>query len=211
MMNKRQYNGNSRQSQAKKTKDRILNSAKLLFESQGFDGVTIELLAKQAEVSAPTIYSLFKSKTGVLKALMDTVLDQDQFEDLVQKASLEKNLSGLIKVSAHIAAQMYDAEKALMNALRGASALNMELKNLEKEQEKRRYERQERTLKIMFDQNEFKENMPFTKARDILWAMTGRDLFRLLVIDRGWSVGEYEEWLAESLIQLLQKKFVHRS
>lgn len=205
MMNKRQYNGNSRQSQAKKTKDRILNSAKLLFESQGFDGVTIELLAKQAEVSTPTIYSLFKSKTGVLKALMDSVLDQDQFEDLVQKASLEKNLAGLIKVSAHIAAKMYDAEKTLMNALRGASALNMELKNLEKEQEKRRYERQERTLKIMFDQNEFKENMPFTKARDILWAMTGRDLFRLLVADRGWSVCEYEKWLAESLIQILKK------
>lgn len=204
-MHKRRYNIENRQAQSKQTKDKILSSAKMLFESQGFDGVTIDLIAKDAGVSVPTVYSLFKSKTGILKALIDNALSQDQFESLVHKASTEKTLSGLLKMSAHIATQMYDAEKAFMNSLRGAVTLTAELKNLEKEQEERRYKRQEKTLKVMFEKNKLQGNLDFTKARDILWAMTGRDLFRLLVIERGWSLEDYEKWLADSLTQMLQK------
>ena len=70
---KRIYHSETRQAQAVQTKRRILASAKYLFQSKGFEGLTIEELAQAAEVSAPTIYGLFQSKRGVLRALMDEV------------------------------------------------------------------------------------------------------------------------------------------
>jgi len=204
-MQKRTYNIKNRQTQAQQTKERILTSAKLLFESKGFDGVTIDSIAKHADVSVPSIYSLFKSKIGVLRAVIDIVIDKKQFESLVQKASKEKTLRGYIEISARIATTIYEAEKTFMNTLNSASTLSPELKNMEKEREERRYKRQEETLTSIANQNEFKDTIDLTKARDILWAFTGRDLFRLLVLERKWSLEEYEKWVAESLFQILKK------
>ncbi|APJ03681.1 TetR/AcrR family transcriptional regulator [Silvanigrella aquatica] len=205
---KRTYNIKNRKIQAKQTKERILNSAKRLFEIHGLDGVTIESIANDAEVSVPSVYSLFKSKIGILSAVIDMVIDKEQFEILAQKASRAKTLRSYVKISAQMASQMYNTEKTFMNALRGASSLSPELKKIEKVHEERRYQRQEESLKIIANQNKFKEIINFNKARDILWAFTGRDMFRLLVIERGWELLEYEKWLAESLYQLLKNDFV---
>jgi hypothetical protein len=36
-----------------------------------------------------------------------------------------------------------------------------------------------------------------------MWMLTGRDLYRMLVLERGWSSDDYEAWLASALIALL--------
>lgn len=47
--------------------------------------------------------------------------------------------------------------------------------------------------------------LSLSQARDILWAFTGRDIYRMLVIERGWTSEEYEKWLAQLLIKTLIK------
>jgi hypothetical protein len=37
----------------------------------------------------------------------------------------------------------------------------------------------------------------------VLWAMTGTDLYTLLVFERGWTPSHYEDWLGTALISLL--------
>lgn len=41
-------------------------------------------------------------------------------------------------------------------------------------------------------------------ARNI-YEMTGRDIYRMLVIDRGWSSSAYQEWLGNTLLQSLTR------
>ena len=41
------------------------------------------------------------------------------------------------------------------------------------------------------------------EALDILWAMTGADLYRLSVAERDWSANRYEAWLGETLERFL--------
>ncbi|HEV7762277.1 MAG TPA: hypothetical protein VGO78_24885 [Acidimicrobiales bacterium] len=36
------------------------------------------------------------------------------------------------------------------------------------------------------------------RARDIVWTPISPDLYRLLVLDRGWSHDDYEHWLADT-------------
>ena len=43
-------------------------------------------------------------------------------------------------------------------------------------------------------------------ARDILWMLTGRDVYRMLVRERGWSSQKYQNWLAHALVQSLLTK-----
>lgn len=88
---KRTYNSENRNAQAAQTRHRILESAKQLFQSDGFECVTIEKLAQAAEVSIPTVYSLFQSKRGVLFALMDEALPTEEFNALVEAGKQEKS------------------------------------------------------------------------------------------------------------------------
>ncbi len=202
---KRPYNSDSRSSRARETRERILVSAKDLFESLGFEGATIEKIAQMAKASVPTVYALFQSKRGILRALMDEVFPKDQFEALVEKSVEAPSPEERLLYSAKIARQIYDAERTQMDVFRGVSVLSPELKDLEKEREMRRYHRQEVTIKAMVKEKSLAKGMSAKRARDILWAFTGRDLYRMLVIEQGWTSGEYEKWVHQILVNTLIK------
>ncbi len=200
---KRSYISKSRQARSLETKRRILDSAKMLFEARGFEAVTIDEIAREAQVSAPSIYSIFQSKRGVLLGLMDEALSPEQFEALVDQVKRESCPKRRLEITASIARQIYDAEKTQLPLLRGASALDPVFKGLEMERERRRHQRQKETVEAMAGESAFVENLSLSKIRDVLWALTGRDLYRMLVIERGWSSDEYEKWLSNLLILTL--------
>lgn len=200
---KRIYHSETRHAQAAQTRRRILNSASKLFMSEGFEGVTIEQIAQAGNVSAPTIYALFQSKRGILRALMNEALPAEQFESLVKEAMQAKSAKAHLALSAKIARQMYDAERSQMYVFRGASVLAPEFKELEKEREQRRYTRQEESIKMTAKEGALAQGLCLSKARDILWAFTGRDMYRMLVIEQEWTSDEYEQWLAQLLVRTL--------
>jgi len=200
---KRIYISESRKAQARQTKNRILESAKSLFQTRGFEDVTIEQMAQAAQVSAPTIYGLFQSKRGVLRALMDEALPAEQFEALVKEAMQEKSPQKHLALSAKIARQIYDAERAQMTIFERASILAPEFKDLEQIREQRRYKRQEESIKMIANAEALFKGLTLSKARDILWAFTGRDMYRMFVIEQGWTSDEYEKWLAQLLLKTL--------
>jgi AcrR family transcriptional regulator len=200
---KRIYNSEGRDAQAAQTKIRILEAAKELFQAEGFDRVTIGKLAKTAAVSMPTIYSIFKSKRGVLQSLIDEALPSNHFWSLVEDAKQEESPKVRLGIAAKMARQVYDAEIELMDILRSASVVSPELKELEQERETRRYERQGETVKMMVKEKSLAKGISHAKARDILWALTGRDMYRMFVVERGWTPNEYEKWLAQLLVKSL--------
>lgn len=200
---KRSYNSETRDFQAAQTRSCILEAAKKLFQTEGFDRVTINRLAKAAEVSMPTIYALFKSKRGVLQSLIDEALPLEQYTALVDNSMQEKAPKARLCITAKLSRQIYDAERDLIDILRGASVLAPEFKELEMEREKRRYERQGEYVKKLMKEKALSSGLTLKKARDILWTLTGRDMYRMLVVDREWTSDEYEEWLAQILIKSL--------
>ena len=200
---KRSYNSDTRDAQAVRTRSQILEAAQKLFKTDGFDEVTIHKIADAANVSMPTIYALFKSKRGLMQALIDTALPPQEFEALVNASMLEKSPQKRLGITAKIARQIYDAEKDQADIMRGAAVVSPDLKKLEQEREKRRYLRQEEYVKKLQKEKFLAQGLTEAKARDILWALTGRDLYRMLVIERKWSSDEYEKWLAKTLAQSL--------
>jgi hypothetical protein len=41
------------------------------------------------------------------------------------------------------------------------------------------------------------------RARDIVWTLIAWEVYELLVIGRGWSLDDWEAWVAESTASLL--------
>ena len=53
------------------------------------------------------------------------------------------------------------------------------------------------------DAGRLRPELEYRMARDIFWVLTGRDIYRMLVLERAWSSDEYENWLARILIKEL--------
>ena len=150
----------------------------------------------------PTVYAIFKSKRGVLQSLIDDAFPPEQFADLVEDSMQEKSPKKRLSITAKLARQIYDAERELMDILRGASVVAPEFKELEQEREKRRYDRQGEYVKKMISEKSLAKGLTLQRARDILWVLTGRDMYRMFVVERGWTSDEYEKWLAQLLVKL---------
>lgn len=203
---KRSYNSENRNIQAEQTKKRILYAAQNLFQEAGFEAVTIDQLAKRAEVSSPTIYSLFQSKKGVLFALMDEVLPTQQIDHLIEEGRKETSPKRRITYAAKVARLIYDEERKQMDIFRGASVLAPEFKEIENQREHRRYGRLEDSIKSLAADHSLDDSINLSHAWDLLWMFTGRDIYRMLVCERGWTSDEYENWLSQHLVNTLIKE-----
>lgn len=200
---KRGYRSELRKARAVETRRRILASAKNLFARYGVQNVTINALAHAAGVSGPTIFALFKSKTGVVRALIENTLFGPRYKELVARALSAGDPVERLRRTATLSRSTYDVERSEMSLIRGASALSPELKSLEQANDRRRYRRQAVTLKFLHRQQALSPRLDLRRARDVMWTLTGRDLYRMLVLERGWSSDDYERWLAETLISSL--------
>ena len=61
----------------------ILQAAKQLFVEEGYAATTIEAISDHSDVPSATVYRLFSSKLGILKALLDTSIAGDGVDALV--------------------------------------------------------------------------------------------------------------------------------
>jgi AcrR family transcriptional regulator len=200
---KRPYKSLVRERQAGDTRVRIVEATRQLLQSKGYAGMTIEAIARRAEVSAQSVYAIFKSKTGILLALLDQSTFGADYDDAVRRAMTATDPETRLRLAAPIARGIHDAQSAAFDLLRGAGVVAPELAKLEEQRESLRYERQEGMIISLRDAGRLRPELDHASARDIFWMLTGRDVYRMLVRERGWSSQKYEDWLADSLVRSL--------
>lgn len=67
--------GALRQSQKEATRQRVLDAARELFDTYGYQGTTIREIARRAEVSVGSVFTTFASKGEILSEVMQARLD----------------------------------------------------------------------------------------------------------------------------------------
>jgi AcrR family transcriptional regulator len=202
----RPYRSAVRNEQRERTAKRIIGAAGKLFKSKGFEAVSIDEIALAAGVAAPTVYAVFGSKRGILREWMVRTLFNDQYQVLVARALGITEPRRRLRAAAAIARQVYDSERAEIGLLRGAAIISPELTELERETEAIRFERQESTVQLLRDAKALRTGMSYERAREIFWALTGRDIYRMLVVEKKWPSDEYEKWLADLLVLALLRE-----
>lgn len=199
----RPYKSASRERQARETRERIVKAARGLLRTAGFSGMTIEAVAQRAQVSAPTVYANFRSKTGILTALLDQSMFGSDYDEVVRRAQRETDPETRLRRSAAVARQIRSAQAATFDLLRGAGVVAPELARLQRDRESLRYERVENVITFLRKSGQLRPGLGHRTARDIFWMLTGGDVYRMLVGERGWSPQRYQHWLADALVKLL--------
>lgn len=200
---RRSYDSAKRRRAADARRDRVLIAARKLFARRGIDRVTITEIAEAARVAPSTIYAVYKSKEGILRALMRAALFGERFQAVQSMLQDVSDPVQLIARSADIARAIYEGESVELGLMRGSSAFSPALRKLEREFEKVRFDMQEERVRRLFEKGKAKEGLTLDDARRILWMYTSRDLYRMLVHEGGWAPARYQEWLSQTLLATL--------
>jgi len=200
---KRSYKSSLRQRQAGDTRRRIVEAAQQLLKSLGYGGMTIEGIAQRAGVSAQTIYAIFKSKTGILTALLDRSMFGPDYDEVVRQTLSTSDPENRLRSAASVARQLRSAQSAAFDLMRGAGVVAPELAKLEQQRERLRYAGEKGVINFLRDSGSLRPELTDKTARDIFWMLTGGDVYRMLVRERGWSPQKYEDWLADTLVRSL--------
>src|SRR4030065_1517079 len=72
-----------RKRQAQVTRNMIVAAAQALFLEQGYICTTIEVIAERAGVAVSTVYAIFGSKRGILRAIRDTWHERSHIREVV--------------------------------------------------------------------------------------------------------------------------------
>ena len=192
-----------RQRQAEDTRRRIVEATRQLLQSEGYAGMTIEAIAQRAEVSAQSVYAIFKSKTGILIALLDQSTFGSDYEKVVRQAVSESDPETRLRLAAGVARQIRGAQSAAFDLMRGAGVVAPELAKLQHQRERVRYEKEEGMINFLRESGRLRSGLSDKAARDIFWMLTGGDVYRMLVSERRWSPQQYQDWLADTLVHSL--------
>jgi AcrR family transcriptional regulator len=202
---KRAYDSTARQRQADETRSRIAAAARLILTRTGYDGMTVPAVAAAAGVAVPTVYAIFGSKKGIVAELLDQARFGEEHQALVGEVHQLHSPLERLAIAPRIARRIYDSEIPVEDLLRGAGMLAPELAAIESNRDCERYDRQVILIDALQKAKLLRPGLPREAARDILWCLTSRDVYRMLVREKKWSSTQYETWLSETLQQTLTK------
>ena len=200
---RRRYTSEIRTQSSRETRRRILAAAAILFARKGIDRVTVDEIGKRAKVAASTVYATYKSKDGILRALMERSLFGPQFQDAQNLLAGVTDPVALIELTAQVSRAIYESESSDLGLLRRASGFSPALRKMEEEFERLRYDKQAARLELLFASGKARPGLSLEEARRVLWMYTSRDVYRMFVNDGGWTADRYQQWLSRTLVEAL--------
>ena len=187
-MVKRAYHSLRRREQAQRTRQAILAAARRLFVAHGYRGTTIEAIARGAGVAVQTVYAALGSKRRMLVALLDQMAADADLPRLQQAlmaagADTGRQLRELLAFTG----RFYSSGRDLIELARTVSGVEPDLALMWRTGERRRYRANASLIDQWVRAGRLSAGAAAHQAHDLLWTLTGPDVFRLLVLERHWS------------------------
>jgi AcrR family transcriptional regulator len=194
------YRSRHRREQAEATRRQILASARTLFTSEGYAGATMEAIARHAGVAVQTVYAIYGSKRAILFALLDEMaVDADRMRMEARLAETSGDARQQLRAGLAFNIRFYTRGADLIELARTVSGVEPDLGAMWREGEARRRRAQSALIASWDRAGRLAPGLTAREASDVMWALSGPDVYRLLVIERGWSLRRFERWLSETL------------
>jgi len=190
-----------RQRQALATQKLIVDSARDLFLEQGYGNTTIEAISVRAGVAVSTVYSVFGSKRGILRAIREAWHHESQQRDIYREARQQSDPKRRLELAARATRRQWETGAAMLTIYRGAAATDQEAAAELKEALRGRRAALDRFINEMAPA--LRADLSSEQAAAIFFALTLPEVYENLVRGAGWSPNQYEAWLAAILLQQL--------
>lgn len=203
-MVKRAYHSLRRRQQAQRTRQAILAAARRLFVARGYKATTIEAIAQGAGVAVQTVYAALGSKRRMLIALLDRMAADADLPQLERELAAAGGDTGRqLRELLAFSGRFYSSGRDLIDLARTVSGVEPDLAVMWRTGENRRYRAHAALISQWVRAGVLPAGAAARQAHDLLWALTGPDVFRLLVLERHWSHQQRVETIARLLEAVL--------
>ncbi|BBY81487.1 TetR/AcrR family transcriptional regulator [Mycolicibacterium pulveris] len=187
----------------------VIDAARTLFVERGYGATTIEAISAAADVPQATVYRLFSSKRGILKAILDVSIAGDdqpmalpqrpQVQTAVAESDPKNQVAGFVAVAADVNARTAPIYGILVSAAGSDPDAAALLDDLNRQ----RRAGQGQLVRALDRVDALRPGLRRSEAADIVYTLMSPDVYRLLVVERGWSTKRYERWLTQTLADSL--------
>jgi AcrR family transcriptional regulator len=197
------------QARTRRTKAAVIDAARTLFAQRGYAATTIEAVSERSDTPQATIYRLFGSKVGILKAVIDVsivgddeavaMVDRPEVRTLLADPDPRKKLSQFAALLRNLMARTAPLHQLLAEAARSdedAAALLTEIA-------RQRQDGQRRVARSLARSGALRPGLRERDAADVIYALASPEVYGLLVLDRGWNGDRYQNWVATILTDQL--------
>jgi AcrR family transcriptional regulator len=197
------------QARTRRTRAAVVDAARSLFVERGYAATTIEAISDRSDTPQATVYRLFSSKLGILRAVLDVSIvgddhavamaDRPQVRALLAHPDPENELAAFAALLGDVMARTAPVHRILAEAARSdedAAALLAEIA-------RQRQQGQQRIARSLARSGALRPGLRERDAADIIHALASPEVYGLLVSDRNWSGERYEKWLTATLISQL--------
>ncbi|HKX70362.1 MAG TPA: helix-turn-helix domain-containing protein [Acidimicrobiales bacterium] len=187
----------------------VVDAARTLFLERGYGATTIDAISALSDVPPATVYRLFSSKRGILKALLDvSIAGNDEAismadRPLVRSLLADPDPRNMVAGFVGVAAQVNVRTAAIYRILVSAAASDPDAAMLLDELTRQRQQGQGRVARALARARALRPTLRERDAGDIIHALVSPEVYGLLVVDRGWPPERYETWLTETLVDQL--------
>lgn len=198
---KRPYNTSLRREQARLTRVRILDAARRLLTRGTYSSVTMEDIAVEAGVSYQTVYAVFGTKLKLAEEVIRVGFHFEDVEALVAHLRESSDPEVWLRGAAQISRRIQETCADLLRFMRGSG--DPKLAARYRENEELRLVQDGFLSAALNETGRLGPGLSPDEVLSVLWAMTGSEMYSMLVFERGWTSARYEEWLGSALISLL--------
>ena len=187
----------------------VVEAARELFLERGYGATTIEAISQSADVPVATVYRLFSSKLGILTSLLDVSIvgdhedvpmaERPEVRSLLASRDPSEQLAGFVRIVAEVNARVAPLYRILVSAAGSDPDAAAQLDELTRQRQQGQREIARSLAVAGALQPELRER----DAADIIHALMSPEMYRLLVLDRGWKSERYEAWLERVLVDQL--------
>jgi AcrR family transcriptional regulator len=201
---RRKYDSPRRREQAAATRRSILDTARRLFERQGYAATTMDAIANEAGVALKTVYVVFTTKSGLLRALWDLQLKGDQEDTGVaerpwyREVLAEPDAERKLRLNARNARAVKERLAGVLQVIRDAAPVDADTAALWELIQTDFYDNQRVIVESLAKKKALRRGLDVKRATDILWTLNHPDQWFLLVGRRGWTPDEFEQWFADT-------------
>lgn len=178
----------------------ILEAAREIFEELGYYGAGLEAVAKKAGVSRQAIYLHFPSKVELLTALHLHVFETDVAPALARHPITDE-MSGLETLDATIAVDVEVVDKVwrIHESLTVARRQHPEVDQTLIPREKEHYDGLLDVAYRLERDGALPMGMSVGLFADMLWGLMNLGTYRHLVVERGWPLDRYRQWVQHTI------------
>jgi AcrR family transcriptional regulator len=205
---RRRYDNRRREEQALQARRRILDAAYRLFLDRGYTGTTMAGVAGAAGVSVETLYKAFGTKAALAKQVWDvTLVGDDQPVPLARRpefaaVTAEDDPRRKLAAYAAVGRLLFERLGPLVGVLLEGAG-DPELRELLATLDRERLAGATRVIGQLAELGALRDGLDPERAGDILWTLISPEVTRMLVEDRGWSLDQWQAWLATTLADAL--------